>query len=214
MSAVTFGERMRTRSARTVLALGVVAAVGFSLGACSGSSGGSSSSGSGGGSVDAVDETTTIIDQFSGTFTMQNVFRGDKECLDANYLDPETDHGGAYMAPCNDQEDQQWQFTAVEADVYQIWTEVDGDRVCLDGNDKDSVVRSGAAFVEPCREIADQLWTVTAVDDNVRLHTEFREQAACLEGNEPGSTEHSGAAFMDTCQDATGQLWKRFVADS
>jgi len=191
----TLGRRLGKAS--SILALGVFS----TLAACSGDDTSAP--------AEKNDGEQVFIDQYSGSFVVQSVFRGDQECLDANYLDPDTSHGGAYMAPCDGSDPQVWQFTAVEQDLYEMSTDDENERVCLDGNDKESVIHEGAAFVDVCRRVPGQLWTLTETEDGLlRLHSEFREQAACLESNEPGSEAHSGAAFMDDCQNVTGQFWR------
>lgn len=157
-----------------------------------------------------------LRNDFEGTYRLQSMFRGEQECLDANYHDADTHHGGAFMAPCDGSDDQTWQLTPVDPGHYQIWTEHDGERLCLDGNDRESPIHEGAAFAEPCRLIAGQIWSIAAEENGfARLHTEFYEHSACLESNAPGSQRvHSGAAYMDACQNVTGQLWRLVRLDA
>ena len=135
-----------------------------------------------------------IHNEYDGTYRLQSAFRGEGECLDANYHDADTDHGGAFMAPCNGADDQTWHFTPVDDPYhFQIWTEHNGEKLCLDGNDRESPIHEGAAFVEPCRLIVGQIWTITSEDNGfVRLHTEYEQQADCFESNQAGSPAHSG----------------------
>lgn len=158
-----------------------------------------------------------IHNQYEGTYRLQSMWRGEGECLDANYHDADTNHGGTFMAPCSGADDQTWQFTPVDdPHHYQIWTEHNGEQLCLDGNDRTSAIHEGAAFVEPCRLIVGQIWTINLQNDGfARLHTEFREHSACLESNAAENQgSHSGASHMTDCQDVSGQLWRLVRVDA
>lgn len=146
---------------------------------------------------------------FSGTYTVTSIFRGDGECLDANYgNESSAEHGGAYLAACNQSAGQKWQIQKTTPGLYQLKsTSQDGD-VCLNGNDITSPLNDGAAFSEPCQDVAEQLWTVEPTADGyLRFHSKLYADTVCLESNQAGSEVHGGSTFMDDCQEVSGQYW-------
>ncbi len=146
---------------------------------------------------------------FDGWYRLQNLFRGEGECLEGNQAGSSVHAGAAFMDKCQNVSGQLWKVVSEGNGVYRLKTQFRGDGECLEGNQAGSSVHAGAAFMDKCQNVSGQLWKlVPDGPGQYRLKTVFRGDGECLEGNQAGSSVHAGAAFMDKCQNVSGQSWK------